>query len=126
MLLFRRLVIYLAIAGVGVSLYIGFVPMHAKVYGNPWYNCGSGFVHNNGNRYNIDSAVSENERTATDAATGTPVQVCPDIVHNQRDLALWIGVLAIVVGSLGVMFTSGWRSRMSRALFGARPLRQWR
>jgi len=65
--------------------------MHAKVYGNASYNCGSGFVHNNGNRYNIDSTVSENERTATDTATGTPSQVCPDIVHNQRDLALWVG-----------------------------------
>ena len=119
MLWFRRIAIYLAIAGVGVALYIGFVPMHAKVYGNDSYNCGSGFVHNNGNRYNIDSAVSENERTAIETATGTPRQVCPDIVHNRRDLSLWVGILAIVVGSLGVVFTSGRRSRMSRALFGA-------
>ena len=126
MLWFRRIAIYLAIVGVGVSLSIGFVPMHAKVYGNASYNCGSGFVHNNGNRYNIDSASSKNERTAQDTATGTPSQVCPDIVHNQRDLSLWVGVIAIVVGCLGVVFTSGRRSRMSRALFGAGRVRQWR
>lgn len=122
----RRIAVYLAVLGVGVSLYIGFWPAYADVYGNPSYNCGSGFVHNNGNQYNIDSASSRYERTAADTATGTPSQVCPDIVHNRRDLAVFVMVSSIVIGWLAVVFTAGRRTRRSRALFGATQGRDWR
>ena len=98
-----------AILAVGVRvLAIGFLPVHASVDGNASYDCGSGFVHNNGNRQNIDSeAVLSYQRLATDTGTGTPSQVCPIKVHNRRDLALWVGVTAIVVGFVTVVFTSG-------------------
>ena len=119
MRLLRRVVVYLTIVAVAVSLAIGFWPVHANVFGNPSYDCGSGFVHNNGNRYNIDSASLKDQRTATDTATGTPSQLCPDKVHNRRDLALWVGITGIVWGGLGLAFTSGPRDRVSRAMFGA-------
>jgi len=121
-----RLVVYLSIAAVGVSLLIGFWPVYANVYGNPSYNCGSGFVHNNGNQWNIDSQSLAFQRTATDTATGTPSQVCPDKVHNRRDLAVFIMVVAIVIGWLNVVFTAGPRDRTSRAMFGSPQVSQWR
>lgn len=126
MVLFRRVVVYLAIVGVGVSLFIGFWPVNANVYGDPSYSCGSGFVHNNSNQWNVDSASLQFQRTATDTATGTPSQVCPDIVHNRRNLAVFVMVSASVVGWLGVVFTAGRRSRMSRALLGSIRVPQWR
>jgi len=121
-----RIVVYLVIVTVGVSLLIGFWPAYANVYGNPSYNCGSGFVHNNGNQWNIDSESLAYQRTATDTATGTPSQVCPDIVHNRRDLAVFIMVIAIVIGGLNVVFTAGPRDRTSRAMFGSPRVSQWR
>ena len=121
-----RIVVYLAIAVVGLSLVIGFWPVYANVDGNASYNCGSGFVHNNGNQWNIDSQSLVYQRTAADTATGTPSQVCPDKVHHQRDLAVFIMVIAILIGWLNVVFTAGPRDRTSRAMFGTPRVSQWR
>ena len=121
-----RIVVYLMIGAVGVSLFVGFVPLYANVYGNPSYNCGSGFVHNNGDQWNIDSQSLVYQRTATDTATGTPSQVCPNKVHNMRDWAVFILVMAIVIGWLNVVFTAGPRDRISRAMFGSPRVHQWR
>ena len=116
----RQTGVYLAILAVGVCvLAIGFLPVHVCFDGNASYDCGSGFVHNNGNRLNIDSwGALSYQRLATDTGTGTPSQVCPIKVHNRRDLALGVGVTVIVVGFVTVVFTSGPRNRVTRAMLG--------
>ena len=122
---FRRWILYLAIGGVAASLWIGFWPVNARVYGDPTYSCGSGFVHNNASQWSNDSERLRNERLANDTAKGTPSQVCPDKVHSRRNWAIVVAIAAIVVGWLALVFTSGPRDRVSRAMSSVHP-GEWR
>jgi hypothetical protein len=111
------------VAFIAIALAIGFWPVYANVYGNSSYSCGSGFVHS-GHRWKVDSLVSSNERSATNTATGTPIQVCPDKVYNRRDLALVLGSFALVVGTLILALTSTPQDRSTTALLASQRLRR--
>jgi hypothetical protein len=119
----QRVVVYLMFGGVAVALLIGFWPVHVAVYGNPNYDCGSGFVHSR-QHWRNDSPESRNSRTATDTATGTPAQVCPASVYDRRDLALLIGGTTIVGGVLLLALTAPLATRRDRAVLASMRLRK--
>jgi hypothetical protein len=121
----QRVVIYLMFAGVAIALLIGFWPVHAAVYGNASYDCGSGFVHSRQDWRN-DSPASRNSRTAADDATGTPAQVCPAAVYDRRDLALLIGGTTVVGGILLLALTAPSEDRRDRAALASLRLRKRR
>jgi hypothetical protein len=109
--------------GVVVALVIGFWPVNVTVYGDPSYNCGSGFVHSR-HDWRVDSLFSENARTGDDPATGTPARVCPNAVYGRRDLALLIGGVTIVLGVLLLALTAPRESRSDRAVLASMRLRK--
>jgi len=119
----QRVVVYLMIAGVAVALLIGFWPVHVSVYGDPSYNCGSGFVHSR-QHWKTDSLVSINARTADDLATGTPNRECPAVVLDRRDLALLIGGSTLLLGFLMLALTAPRETRGDRAVLASMRLRK--
>ena len=119
----QRVVIYLMFAGFAVALLLGFLPVHAAVYGNPSYNCGSGFVHSR-QHWRNDSPESRNSRTADDPATGTPAQVCPAVIYDRRDLALLVGGTTVVGGILLLALTAPRENRRDRAVLASMRLRK--
>jgi len=80
-----------------VALVIGLWPIHANVFGNSSYSCGSGFLHSN-HTWNVDSTKLEFQRSATDTATSLPASACPDKVENRRDLALLLMAFSLAIG----------------------------
>ena len=122
----QRVVTYLMIAGVAIALVIGFWPVHAAVWGNPSYDCGSGFVHSR-QHWRNDSPDSRNSRTATDdESLGTPAQVCPSVVYDRRDLALLIGGVSLVGGFLLIALTAPALDRRDTAALASLRLRKRR
>ena len=119
----QRIVVYFMFAGVVVALFIGFWPVHVAVYGNPSYDCGSGFVHSR-HDWRVDSVFSANARTGTDDATGTPARVCPEVIYDHRDLALLIGGVTLVLGVLLLALTAPGESRSDRAALASMRLRK--
>src|SRR5262245_22674191 len=114
------------IAGVAIALLVGFWPVHAAVWGNPSYDCGSGFVHSRQDWRN-DSPESRNSRTAADdESLGTPAQICPTVVYDRRDLALLIGGVSLVGGFLLIALTAPSLDRRDRAARASLPLRNRR
>lgn len=87
------------IGAVVVALAIGLWPVQANVFGDPTYSCGSGFIHNTKD-WNVDSTTLQNQRTATDNATGLPASICPDKVDSRRDLALLLMAFSLAIGML--------------------------
>jgi hypothetical protein len=121
----QRVVGYLMVAGIAITLIIGFWPVHVAVYGNPSYDCGSGFVHSR-QHWRNDSLASLNSRTANDAATGTPREVCPPAIYDRRDLALLIGGTTLVAGVLLLALTAPREDRRDRAVLASMRLRKRR
>jgi hypothetical protein len=119
----QRVVVYLMFAGVAIALLLGFWPLHAAVYGNPSYHCGSGFVHSR-HDWSADSPASQLSRTGDDEATGTPIQVCPNVVYDRRDLALLIGGTTLVGGVLLLALTAPRADRRDRAVMASMRLRK--
>jgi hypothetical protein len=111
----QRNVVYVMAAFFALAIAIGFWPVHAAVFGEPSYSCGSGFVHSS-HKWKTDSASLSNERTGNDAATGTPSDVCPDKVFGRRDFALLVVGFAVVVGLLTLVLIQGPQDRSSSAL----------
>jgi hypothetical protein len=72
-------------------------PVHANVYGNASYSCGSGFLHST-HDWNVDSTALEFQRSATDTASSLPATACPDKVDNRRDLALLLMAFSLAIG----------------------------
>ena len=60
-----------------VALVIGFWPVHANVFGDATYSCGSGSLHST-HDWNVDSTALEFQRIGDDAATSLPASVCPE------------------------------------------------
>jgi hypothetical protein len=98
-----------------LALLIGLWPVHADVFGDPSYSCGSGFVHS-AHHWKVDSAASSNERTGDNTATGTPSQVCPNKVYSRRDFALLVGAFALVIGLLTLVLMQSPQDRSATAL----------
>jgi len=119
----QRSVVYLMFAGVGITLVLGFWPVHAAVDGNSSYSCGSGFVHSR-HDWRVDSLFSKNARVSEDTSVGTPAQVCPAVVYDRRDLALLIGGTTLVLGVLLLAFTAPRESRADRAVLASARLRK--
>jgi hypothetical protein len=119
----QRVVVYLMFGGFVVALLVGFWPVHVAVWGEPSYNCGSGFVHSR-QHWRDDSPASRNSRTGDDSATGTPAQVCPDVVYDRRDLALLIGGTTLVGGILLLALTAPSADRRDRAVLASMRLRK--
>jgi hypothetical protein len=120
----QRAVVYLMIAGVAVAVLIGFWPVTANVVGDASYSCGSGFLHSQ-HTWVVDSRVLVNERVdaLSDAGVGTPRNVCPDKILNNRDLALWIAGFVLVFGFLTLALTATPQNRSSQAIFATQRLR---
>jgi hypothetical protein len=85
------------IAVIVIALGIGLWPVHANVYGNASYSCGSGFLHST-HDWNVDSTALEFQRIATNTATSLPASACPDKVDNRRDLALLLMAFSLAIG----------------------------
>jgi hypothetical protein len=123
----QRVVLYLMLVGVAIAVLIGFWPVHAAVWGNPSYDCGSGFVHSRQDWRN-DSPASRNSRTAADGkdddSLGTPAQICPTVVYDHRDLALLIGGVSVVGGFLLFALTAPTLDRRDRAALASIRLRK--
>ena len=98
------------IAGIVVALVIGFWPVHANVFGDATYSCGSGFVHST-HDWNVDSAAFEFQRSGADTATGLPASICPDKVESRRDLALLVLAFGLAIGLLSTLFFDRARER---------------
>jgi hypothetical protein len=108
-------VVYGMIAFFALALAIGFWPVHAAVFGDPSYSCGTGFVHS-AHQWKTDSAAARDERTADDTATGTPSDICPNKVYGRRDFALLVIGFAAVVGLLTLVLIQDPQDRSSSAL----------
>jgi hypothetical protein len=93
----KRLVVVGMIGVLVVALVIGLWPVHANVFGDASYSCGSGFLHST-HDWNVDSAALEFQRSGDDAATSLPNQACPNKVESRRDLALLLMGFALAVG----------------------------
>ena len=119
----QRSVVYVMIAVVAVALAIGLWPVHAAVFGDPSYNCGSGFFHS-GHKWKQDSQLSRNERTGKDDAAGPPSQVCPSKVYNNRDSAILLAAFAVVIGVVVLALIQGPDNRQNRAIFASMRLRK--
>ena len=93
----KRLVVVGMIGVLVVALVIGLWPVHANVFGDASYSCGSGFLHS-AHDWNVDSSALEFQRSGDDAATSLPNIACPNTVDNRRDLALLLMGFALAVG----------------------------
>jgi hypothetical protein len=93
----KRLVVVGMIGVLVVALVIGLWPVHANVFGDASYSCGSGFLHST-HDWNRDSAALEFQRIGDDAATSLPNQACPNKVESRRDLALLLMGFALALG----------------------------
>jgi hypothetical protein len=122
----QRVVTYLMIAGIAIALAIGFWPVRTAVWGNPSYDCGSGFVHSRQD-WREDSPESRSSRTATDdESLGTPAQICPTVVYDRRDLALLIGGVSLAGGFLAIALTAPALDRRDTAALASLRLRKRR
>ena len=93
----KRVVATAMIAVVAVALVIGLWPVHANVFGDASYSCGSGFVHSS-HDWNVDSATLDTERIANGTADSLPSGACPDKVESRRDLALLLIAFSLAIG----------------------------
>jgi hypothetical protein len=93
----KRLVVVGMIGVLVVALVIGLWPVHANVFGDASYSCGSGFLHST-HDWSVDSAALEFQRSGDDVATSLPNQACPNEVDGRRDLALLLMGFALAVG----------------------------
>jgi hypothetical protein len=120
----QRVVAYLMIAFLGVAALIGFWPVYANVYGDPSYYCGSGFIHHQ-HHWVRDSKAMANERFGgEDTATGNARKVCPDKILNNRDLALLITAITLVVGLLALGLLNQPQDRSTQAISASMRLRR--
>jgi len=93
----QRVVVVLMAAGIVVALGIGLWPVHADVFGNASYSCGSGLVHSV-HDWKLDSRILQFQRTGDEDATGLPSAVCHDKVDSRRDLALLVVAFSLALG----------------------------
>jgi xanthine/uracil permease len=94
----RRLVTVAVIVVVVIALGIGLWPVHANVFSDSSYSCGSGFIHNT-HTWNVDSTAFEFERSGNEtAATSLPATACPNKVDSRRDFAVLLLAFSLAIG----------------------------
>lgn len=120
----QRVVAYLVVAVLGGAALLGFWPVYANVLGDPSYYCGSGFIHHQ-HHWVVDSKLMANERfSGEDTAAGTPRKVCPDKILDNRDLALLIAAITLVVGVLALGLLNQTQDRSTQAISASMRLRR--
>jgi hypothetical protein len=88
------------IAVVVIALGIGLWPVHANVYTDSSYSCGSGFLHST-HTWSVDSTALEFERSGNETdATSLPASACPNKVDGRRDFALLVLAFSLSIGLL--------------------------
>jgi hypothetical protein len=103
-----------------VALGIGLWPVHANVFGDASYSCGSGFLHST-HDWNIDSNALQYERTGDDAGTSLPTSACPNKVDSRRDLALLLMAFSLAIGLIAqVLLDRRRRPNFGTTLFANR------
>ena len=116
----KRLVAAAMIAVVAVALVIGLWPVHANVFGDASYSCGSGFLHSTRD-WNVDSATLDSERIANGTGNSLPSAACPDKVENRRDLALLLIAFSLAIGLIAqVMLDRPRQPNFGTTLLGSR------
>jgi hypothetical protein len=86
------------IAVVVLALGIGLWPVHANVFSDSSYSCGSGFLHST-HTWNVDSTALEFERSGNETdATSLPASACPNTVDGRRDFALLLLAFSVAIG----------------------------
>jgi hypothetical protein len=121
----QRLVAYLMVAGLGAAALIGFWPVYANVVGDPSYYCGSGFVHHQ-HHWVVDGKLMANERFGGTDTSGTPRKDCPSKIIQNRDLALLVAALTVVVGVLALALFAERQDRGTQAISASMRLRSSR
>lgn len=106
----RRLVLLTMVAGIAAALVVGFWPVHANVFSDSTYSCGSGFIHS-AHTWNVDSTAFLFALSGADTATGTPTSLCPAKVGSRSDLALLLLAISLAIGLLSTMFFERPRER---------------
>ena len=107
----QRVVVILMAAGIVVALGIGLWPVHADVFGDASYACGSGLIHST-HDWNLDSKTLQFQRTGDEVATGLPSAVCPDKVNSRRDLALLVVAFSLALGLIAEILLERPRARV--------------
>ncbi len=102
------------IVAIVVGLAIGLWPVHANVFGDATYSCGSGFIHST-HDWNVDSTALQFQRSGDETATGLPASICPDKVDSRRDLALLVMAFSLAIGLLSTLFLERPRARNFRS-----------
>lgn len=121
----QRLVAYLMVAGFGVAALIGFWPVYANVVGDPSYYCGNGFIHHQ-HHWVVDGKLMAHERFTGTDKSGTPRKVCPGKIIANRDLALLIAALTVVIGILALALFAERQDRGTQAISASMRLRRSR
>jgi hypothetical protein len=85
--------------GFAAALVIGLWPVHANVFGNSTYSCGSGFVHS-AHTWNVDSSALQFQRVGDSTASGLPAGICPDKIESRKDLSLLLLAISLAIGLL--------------------------
>jgi hypothetical protein len=111
------------VAGFAAAALIGFWPVHANVVGNPSYYCGSGFVHHQ-HHWVVDGELMVNQRFTGTDVSGTPRKDCPNKILENRDLALLVAALTVVVGVLGLALFAERQDRSTQAISASMRLRR--
>ena len=116
----KRLVVAAMIGVVVVAVGIGLWPVHANVFGDASYSCGSGFLHSTRD-WNLDSNALQNERIGDDTATSLPTSACPNKVESRRDLALLLMAFSLAIGLIAqVLLDRRRRPNFGTTLFANR------
>ncbi len=128
--LIQRLVVIVMAVGLAAALIVGFWPLHANVFGDATYSCGSGFIHSE-HTWNVDSTALQFQRTGDETATGLPASVCPDKVAGAKDLSLLLLAISLAIGLLFTLLFSRHASatsdrRCSRTGAESSRERRWR
>jgi hypothetical protein len=111
------------VAGLGAAALIGFWPVYVSVVGNPSYYCGSGFVHHQ-HHWVVDGKLMANQRFGGTDTSGTPRKDCPGKIIHNRDLALLVAALTVVIGVLGLALFAERQDRSTQAVSASMRLRR--
>jgi hypothetical protein len=96
--------------------------VYANVVGDPSYYCGTGFIHHQ-HHWVVDGKLMANQRFSGTDATGTPRRACPNKILDNRDLALLITALTVVIGVLALALLAERQDRSTQAIFASMRVR---
>jgi hypothetical protein len=113
------------VAGFAAAALIGFWPVYTNVVGDPSYYCGSGFIHHQ-RHWVVDGKLMVNQRFGGTDKSGTPRKDCPSKVLENRDLALMVAALTVVIGVLALALLAERQDRSTQAISASMRLRSSR